>query len=462
MPLSNSKLACFLLPLVVCTIAAAAGPHQAAESQTAADPGFSTHPDPFTLKNAIDLAIERNPDLQIANERIAQAEAAIGESLAAFYPQVKARLSYRYSDNPAEAFGMIVAQRRFSFGQNINNPNGTTDFRPEVQATWSLYRGGQDYHRSKVADLGKEITELELSAVRNHLIHGVTEGFYTLLIAKENQTIAQRAIDAVQSELTETRKRYTAGTVLKSDVLSLEVRLAAAHEADIRAQNASEMARTVLRTLLDLPEASPIEPRIDPERAWPELPASLDDLQAQARGNRPEMQIARRQLETRQLELKIAQGEHLPRVDAYVNYGLNERTPEFSSAHDNVTSGVAVEMDLFSGLATNARISKAERRLAEANAQTRKIQLQIGQDVKTAYLEFQEALQRAQVAQAAVAAADEAFRLVTLQHRAGTATVTRFLESEVADDQAQTQWMTARYDTLRAEAALQRALGAWR
>ncbi|MGR8940863.1 MAG: TolC family protein, partial [Gammaproteobacteria bacterium] len=65
-------------------------------------------------------------------------------------------------------------------------------------------------------------------------------------------------------------------------------------------------------------------------------------------------------------------------------------------------------------------------------------------------------------AQTAVAAADEALRLVTLQHRAGAATVTRYLESEVAHDQAQTQWQTARYDAFRADAALQRALGVWR
>ena len=462
MPPPKSNLAFILLPLALCAADAVADSYQAKAAQTDADPDLSARMEPFTLEHAINLAIERNPDLHIANQRIAQAEAAIGESLAAFYPQIKARLSYRYSDNPSQAFGMIVAQRRFSFDQNINNPGGVTDFRPEVEATWSLYRGGQDYHRSKAADLGKEITELERSAVRNSLIHGVSEGFYTLLVAKENRTIAQRAIDALQSELTETQKRHAAGTVLKSDVLSLEVRLASAHEADIRAQNAIEMARTVLRTLIDLPDGIPIEPRIESDHALPLLPVKIEDLQAQALGNRPETQIAQRQLETRQLDLKIAQGEHLPRVDAFVNYGLNERSPEFSSAHDNVTSGVAVEMDLFSGLATNARISKAERRLAEANAQIHKIRLLINQDVKAAYLELQEALYRADVARAAVAAGDEALRLVTLQHRAGTATVTRFIESEVARDRAQTQWQTARYDTFRAEAALQRALGAWR
>lgn len=418
--------------------------------------------EPLTLEQAINLAMERNPDLRIAHERIAQAEAQIGESLAAFYPQVKARVAYQYSDNPAQAFGMIVAQRRFSFTQDINNPGGVTDFRPEVGATVSLYRGGQDYNRNKVAELNKEISELERAGIRNNLLHGVTDGFYALLVAQENQIIAHRAIDAVQRELKTTETRYRGGTVLKSDVLSLQVRLAAAQEAEIRAQNAIESARTLLRTLLDLTPSSPVQIRTNTEQALPALPASFDAVLTQSVANRPEIEIASRQVETKERELKIAQGEHLPRVDAFVNYGLNERSPEFSSVHDNVTAGVALEMDVFSGFASQERIRKAERQLAEAREVAHKTQLQITQEVQNAYLDLQQALQRYNVAQASIAAAEEALRLVTEQHRAGTVTVTRYIESEVARDQAQAQTAAARYDILRADASLQHATGEWK
>jgi outer membrane protein TolC len=417
---------------------------------------------PLTLEQAVNLALERNPDLHIAIERIEQAETQIGESLAAFYPQVKARVSYQYTDNPAQAFGMIVAQRRFSFGQNINNPGGVTDFRPEVGASVSLYRGGQDYQRSKVAELGREISELERSGIRNNLIHGVTDGFYALLVAQENQTIARRAIDAVQRELKTTETRFQGGTALKSDVLSLQVRLAAAREAEIRAQSAIEMARTLLRTVLDLTFNSLVEIRVEPEQGLPALPQPFDALLPQSLANRPEIEIAERQIEARQREVKIAQGAHLPRVDAFVNYGLNERSPEFSSAHDNVTAGVALEVDVFSGFAAQERVRRAERQLAEAREAARKARLQIGREVQSAYLDLQQALQRYKVAQASVAAAEEALRLVTEQHRAGTATVTRYIESEAARDQAQAQTVAARYDTLRADAALKRALGEWK
>ena len=56
---------------------------------------------------------------------------------------------------------------------------------------------------------------------------------------------AQRAIAAVQAELKTTDARYQEGTVLKSDVLSLQVRRASAQEGEIGAANAIETARTV-------------------------------------------------------------------------------------------------------------------------------------------------------------------------------------------------------------------------
>ena len=118
----------------------------------------------FTLDQAIDYALANNPDLQIATERINQAIAQLGVALSAFYPQVTARVSYEHSDNPAQVFSMIVAQRDFNSNSinNINNPGYRQNFRPEIIGKLSLFRGGQDYQASKAAELG--IMQLSLNA----------------------------------------------------------------------------------------------------------------------------------------------------------------------------------------------------------------------------------------------------------------------------------------------------------
>ncbi len=418
----------------------------------------------FTLDQAIDYALSNNPDLQIASERISQAEAQLGVALSAFYPQVTAKVGYDHSNNPAQVFSMIVAQR--DFGPNsintINNPGYRQNFRPEIIGKLSLFRGGQDYQNSKAAELGISVAEFERASVRNALIEAVTASYYAYLAAQEAHKVAQDSISAITSELKQTKLRYEEGTTLKSDVLSLEVKSAEAQEAQIRAANGIDLAKTGIATLLGLSADQAFTVASSSMLPEPKLTTSFDDMLGLAMTQRPEVKAAANQVEIAQAKLKSEQGAYLPRADAYVSYGQNSQSPGFSSSKDNVTAGVSVEMDLFSGLETKNRVSAAERKAAEARETERKTKLAIEQEVKVAFLKLEEALARMRVTEASVAAADEALRLVNEQRRAETVTITRYIEAEVARNNAHSNTIAAHYDALSAEAALKKAVGDWK
>jgi len=460
----NNKLALSLLPILMLpsVVALAEQVPQAPADKAIAQ---KLTPQSFTLDQAIEQALANNPDMQIAAERISQAEAQLGLALSAFYPQVTARVGYEHSNNPAQVFSMVVAQRDFTSDSinNINNPGYRQNFRPEIIGKLSLFRGGQDYQNSKAAELGIDAAEYERSTVRNALIEAVTASYYAYLAAQEAQKVAQDSIAAIDSELKQSKLRYEAGTALKSDVLSLEVKLAEAQEAQIRAANGIEVAKAGLATLLGLSadqaftvaESSSALPK-------PKLISSFNDLLELAMTQRPEVKAASNQVEISQRQVKIAQGAYLPKADAYVSYGQDSRDPGFYSSKDNVTAGVSVEMNLFSGLETKNRVSAAERKAVEARETERKTKLAIEQEVKVAFLKLQEALARMRVAEASVASAEEALRLVGEQRRAETVVVTRYIEAEVARNQAHSSTIAAHYDALSAEAALKKAIGDWK
>lgn len=360
---------------------------------------------------------------------------------------------------------MIVSQRDFDANSinNINNPGYRQNFRPEIIGKLSLFRGGQDYQNSKAAELGISAAEFERSTVRNALIEAVTASYYAYLAAQEAHKVAQDSISAIASELKLTRQRYEAGTVLKSDVLSLEVKSAEAQEARIRAANGIDLAKTGIATLLGLSTHQAFTvASVSSMLPEPKLAASFTDLLDLAMTQRPEVKAAANQVGIAQAKLKSEQGAYLPKADAYVSYGQNSQSPGFSSNKDNVTAGVSVEMDLFSGLETKNRVSAAERKAAEARETERKTKLAIEQDVKTAFLKLQEALARICVTEASVAAADEALRLVNEQRRAETVTITRYIEAEAARNKAHSNTIAAHYDALSAEAALRKAVGDWK
>jgi len=242
----------------------------------------------------------------------------------------------------------------------------------------------------------------------------------------------------------------------------LEVKSAEAQEAQIRAANGIELAKTSIATLLGLSADQAFTVASSSMLPEPKLTTSFNDMLELAMTQRPEVKAAANQVEIAQAKLKSEQGAYLPRADAYVSYGQNSQSPGFSSSKDNVTAGVSVEMDLFSGLETKNRVSAAERKAAEARETERKTKLAIEQEVKIAFLKLEEALARMRVTEASVVAADEALRLVNEQRRAETETITRYIEAEVARNNAHSNTIAAHYDALSAEAALKKAVGDWK
>lgn len=418
----------------------------------------------YDLPQAIEYAINNNPNLQIMQERIAQAEAQVGIALSNFYPNISTRLSYEHSDNPSRAFGMIIAQRRLNFSPSVdfNHPGGTDNYRPEVTASYSLFRGGQDYFQTKAAKLGVEVATLQRSAIRNQLINSVSSLFYVYLASIAADEVAIRSIQAVESELNQSRIRYEAGSILRSDVLSLEVQLAQAQDIKIQAANAIELTKTGLKQLLGINAQQSFE--INSSNHWilPAINHSFDELLDLALIQRPELHTAKTQINIAQQQLNVARGAYLPTADAYVSYGSDSKNLEFSSNSDNVTAGVMLKMDVFSGFRDSEKLKKAEHQLVIAKKSAKQIQLAIEGAVKSAHLKILEALARFKVTETAVIAAEEALRLVMEQRREGMVTVTRYIEAEVARDKSSASNIAARFDALRAEAELNQAIGTWK
>ncbi len=417
----------------------------------------------YSLLQAIDYALDNNPDLQIMQDRIGQAQAQVGEAMANFYPQITSRLSYQHSDNPSRAFGMIISQRRLNLtGTDFNHPGGTDNYRPEITARYALFRGGQDSHRLNAAESGVEAAQQDRAAMRNQLVQAVSATFYTYLAAFEQHKVSQRTIAAVSSELKQSQARYEAGSELKSDVLSLQVQLAEAKDAQIRTGNALELTLTGLKTLMGLDAGQALLIDLSDDIALPNAAQDFNQLLDAAIAQRPEMLAVNTRLEMAKSQLDAAQGAYLPRADAFVSYGSDSKNLDFSTHRDNVTAGVSVELDIFNGFRTSEKVKQAEYALAMAEKSIRQTRLHIENEVNSAWLKQQEALARLDVTRASVAAAEEALRMVKEQRKAGTVTVTRYIEAELARDKAYVRRISAKFDALRAQAQLNQAIGIWK
>jgi outer membrane protein TolC len=253
---------------------------------------------------------------------------------------------------------------------------------------------------------------------------------------------------------------FEEGKVLRSDVLSLQVRLAEAKEMAIRSGNGVKMARIALASLLAVPESEMPALEVSvAELPLVSVPADLASALTAAFEQRPELEQLRVSLQQSELQVQQVAAGSKPSVDLFGRAWADNPEVDFAGSEANWTVGVAASWNVFDGGARSARTARAKAQLAGVQAQHRALLSEVRQDVELAYLALGEASARLDVASGAVELAIESLRLVRAQYEEGVATVTRYLEAEQMTTFARQRLNQATFDRKRAATDLARAMG---
>jgi outer membrane protein TolC len=429
-----------------------------ATAATAEAPLFASST--LSLQQAIDLVLQQNPSVEIAAARIAQAATAVDESRAAFRPQVNLDLGYMRADAPSAYLFKTIDARGFVPGTDFNNPGAFSNWEAGVGVGYNLYAGGAHSLAGEMAQLQQRAAELDLSSLHNSLTAMTIDLWFAGLVAFEQQQVAALSVETVQGQLSEVQILFEEGKVLRSDVLSLQVRLAEAKEMAIRSSNGVKMARIGLASLLAVPETEmPALETASADLPFARVPADLTSALTAAFEQRPELEQLRLSLQQRELQVKQVAAGSKPSIDLFGRAWADNPDVDFAGSEANWTVGVAASWNLFDGGARSARTARAKAQLAEVQAQHRALLSQVRQDVEFAYLALGEASARLDVASGAVALAEESLRLVRAQYEEGVATVTRYLEAEQMATFARQRLNQATFDRKRAATDLARAMG---
>jgi len=414
----------------------------------------------LTLKRTVEIALQNNPDIDMALARIQQSEAMLDEALSAFWPVISVYGEYMQGNAPSAYLFKTIDQRKLPAGTDFNNPGWFENYELGIQGRLNLFNGGRDYLRKRMADTGLEISHLDRETVENGLVTSVIHAYYSSLAAGKYVEIARTSVDTVQHELEVVKVRYRAGGALKSDVLSLEVALAQSREDLIRAQNNKCLSLSSLANLMGLDPDTPIV-LAENQDVPIKVPAAYKDALMAALAQRPELQKTRLQVVQSKMRLDMARSEFLPRLDAQARTYFDDPGFSFDWDRRNWTAGIILNWDLFTGFARTSHVDRARDVLDEMLAADRKATLAIQLDVKGAYLKHAEAKARWEVSEASVAQAEESLRLVEKQYEGGSATITRYLEAQLAWNRSRLRATTAFYDREKTAAAIGRAIGYW-
>jgi len=308
------------------------------------------------------------------------------------------------------------------------------------------------------AEKGRELAGEDQRRTRMELIAGVIRAYQGAVLSREALMVAEEAVRSAEADLNRAEAVRAAGMATDADVLAIRVHLAAMREQQIRRSYDLQTAGAALNEALGLPldTAHDLTTPLTPV-AMKDAPLAQEE--ERARQARPEARQVKIASEVAQLQQDTARSALLPQVSFRFLFEA-DRQRFVTRGGANWLAAASLRWNLFNGFADRARIEEAGQAVIQARAQQRQVDSAISLQVRKAFHDWKAAQERIEVAQAAVAQAEENLRIMKNRYENGLNNVTDLLRSETALLEARLRRLMAVHDQRLAAAALELAAGA--
>ncbi len=404
---------------------------------------------PLTLDRAIHLVRENNPALKAAAEEITAADARITQSRSAYFPQISASAGYTWLGTVSEIEFPSIGVMQFM-------PNNNYDTKVTARAT--LLDFGKRGANVNLALSGKKTAEQSLELARRELSYQTVQLFYGILFIQENLRVEEKEIASLNKALDYTTKRYQAGSATRFDVLSTEVRIAAARNRTLDLQHELHRSELTLRRLTGIAANAPLTL----QGSFALTPKAPDNsgLVAQALEQRLELQLSRENEAAAKLHRSLTMKQGVPVVTGSVSYGItNGYQPDINEMRNNVAAGLHLEIPLFTGFRTSAEQQESSALMRAATQRRIDTEEQVKSDVEETIHALLTASEKITTTEVQVQQAELAARHVRARYENGMATALDLLDTEAALSQAELARLQAAYAYVINNYTLKRVTG---
>ncbi len=424
-------------------------------------PALCMGEDGLSLKEAARLAQTQHPSVKAENARVEAAGMRVEAARGGYLPKVNYSESFQRSNNPVFVFSGLLMQRRFTEANfnltALNNPDSINNFQSVLSADQTVFDGGETRREVESAQIRKKLTAEEQRLVRMNLAAGAAQAYFAVLLAEESLKVAAEAVASAEADLRRAESVRAAGMSTDADVLSIKVHLAAMKEQRIRRRSELDVARAALNEVLGVPLDTPHR-LTTPLAPLKTAPTGRESYEQQAAAERPDAKQADLAAELSHTQSALARAAYLPRVS--IRGVLEADRGRFATqGGGNWFAGVTLRWNLFNGFADRSRIRESGQAIAISQSRKEQVSASLRLQVRKAYADVTAATERIQVAEAAVAQADESLRIVRNRYESGLSTVTDLLRNQVAKLESSFRRLMAIHDQRVAAAMLELAAG---
>lgn len=408
-------------------------------------PSTSSQPvdEVLTLNRAVELAIENNPSLKIAEANVRSASGGLTQATASYLPSLSASTTAQRTD------GAFVLNPTFP----PRNQSYST-YSAGFQANQVVFDFGRTINRVSASSRFADASSLDLDEARATVIANVQIAFFGLVQARQVLRVNERTVDQSSKHLTQAQAFYNVGRRPLFDVTKAEVDLANAKVNLIQARNRLHVANLQLENAIGV---HPAKPYIvgDPLTVTP-FAMTLDSVKQTAFARRPELQAAQLRVEANRSLVSAAWDQHLPTLSAFGSWTWsNFDFPLFSRWN----AGITMTLPLFQGFSVVGQVEQAQAASDAAEANLEVLKESIMLEVAQAYSSLREAEERLDATDKLVEQAEQNLVLAEKQYAAGVGTPLDETDAQLSLSNAHITRIQALYDYSTSLVNLQKAMG---
>jgi len=457
--------------------------------------GRRTFDGSLTLAEAVLMALEANPDLQIRASQLAESEAGISGALAEFDPTLTIRGTYNDRRDPTSGSDLdgadqperenagfdVSVEKKFTTGTTVELNSDVLD-RSETNSSFStinpvydnsiglrisqplLKNAGRERNLAtlRLERLAFDRSDLGQRTELNNVLLETEEAYWTLAASVSAEEVRRAGLELASVIQRETKERRKVNLTTGVDVLEAEASTSESREALIIAASATrDAADRLFRVIGILGDIEPGNLQLEPLPTKNDANPEAETSYSRALANAPEMLVLGNLIRAREIDFASSKNDRLPELNLNFSTGILGRGGSFGAGYDRLIDRdglfweATVEMRVPWGFRLEkAEVEQAKQVLKQAHLEKRKAELQLYADVRGACRTVELAGQRITTASATARLNRARFNQAKEERSAGNSTLLDLLQAREDMEEAELRIIEARVDLLRSVATL--------
>jgi multidrug efflux pump subunit AcrB/outer membrane protein TolC len=419
----------------------------------------------ITLDESLQLAMKKNSNVRIAEQKVREADAKVVQARANYFPEATNQTNAMHMEDTEfltirqGVLGTYSAAGPLP-GKDVKIQLGKQDFAvTQTTVTQPVTQMFKIHAGVSAAEAEARMAHDDLDRARNEVSLNVKKLYYGLLSAQQRMHAAELRVQAGESRLKEAQDAAQSGVVLQVRVLEGQAEIAEArHTLGSIEDQIADMTNSFNDLVgLPLPTQTELMEPVQQPGDGPTLESTAAALESEAMAHNPEFLSAQQALKTAHAGLHAAKAEYIPDISLVVQHTYQNGAPLLPD--NSYAAGVHMDWTISEFGKRIGLVRERKSQVAQAEENLHATERKVRMDVQSEARKVHRSETGLEAARESVAARNEIVRITNDQVVAKTATESALKDAQAQLADAKAQLFDAEMQRVVAQAELARTEG---